>query len=67
MKMDVLATTLLCIYPGEMSAFSTKRHINNVHSSIIHHSTKLETTHMSINRGWINKWYGMFTEWSPKN
>jgi len=63
MKKDDLATSLLCVYPGDMSAFSTKSHIKNVHSSIIYHSPKLEIVQMSINHIWINKlWYIHRTE-----
>lgn len=48
-----------------MSASATKVHAKNVHSSIIHHSSKLDVIQLSVNQEWING--GMIKEQDPKS
>lgn len=57
-------STSTCL-PKEMSASATKVHAKNVHSSIIHHSSKLDVIQLSVNQEWING--GMIKEQDPKS
>ena len=56
------AILLLGVCPREMKMCSYKDLYANVHSSIIHNTSKLETTQMLIN-GWIHK-HGISVQWN---